>query len=197
MRALNLRACMTARLVSSRAGDPSREAEVVLDPPRRAGLSAERGPLDTSVSRPSEAPYTAAPSPAGPPPTTSRSTSSRAASSRPIPSARETSPVDGPCSSAPPGSRTSGRLAASSPRRARPRRRPRVGIAPREGQQVVARELDRPQRRGRRARPDDLEADAFGPLQRLAPRDEGREQEVAERPVLEQQRPQASRSTAM
>jgi hypothetical protein len=38
----------------------------------------------TSVSRPSEAPYTAAPSPAGPPPTTTRSTSSREASSRPI-----------------------------------------------------------------------------------------------------------------
>src|SRR6185503_6285277 len=28
------------------AADPGREAEVVLDPPRRAGLSAERGALD-------------------------------------------------------------------------------------------------------------------------------------------------------
>ena len=39
-------------------------------------------------------------------------------------------------------------------------------------------------------RTDDLETDALHALQRLAPRDEGREHEVAERAVLVQQRSQ-------
>ena len=46
MRAPNLRAWVIARLVSSRAADPGREAEVVLDPPRGPGLAAEHGALD-------------------------------------------------------------------------------------------------------------------------------------------------------
>ena len=46
MRARNLRACVTARLVSSAPLMPRRKAEVVLDPARRAGLAAERGALD-------------------------------------------------------------------------------------------------------------------------------------------------------
>src|SRR5213079_1040159 len=90
------------------AADAGGEAEVVLDPARRARLPAERGALDNERPSPSDAPYTAAPSPAGPAPTTSRSTSSRGASSRPTPSARESCPAVGRRSSAPPGRRTSG-----------------------------------------------------------------------------------------
>ena len=39
-------------------------------------------------------------------------------------------------------------------------------------------------------RPDHLETDAVNLLQRLAPRDEGREEQVAQGAVLEQERPQ-------
>ena len=39
-------------------------------------------------------------------------------------------------------------------------------------------------------RADDLDADSLDLLERLAPRDERRQQEVAERPVVEQQRPE-------
>src|SRR2546423_557174 len=37
-------------------------------------------------------------------------------------------------------------------------------------------------------RTDDLDSDALDPLKRLAPRDEGAEHQVAERPVLEEER---------
>ena len=63
-------------------------------------------------------------------------------------------------------------------------------VAPGERQAVAAREVDHPHRGRRRVRADDLEADALDLLQRLAPRDERREQQVAERPVLEEQRAQ-------
>jgi hypothetical protein len=43
---------------------------------------------------------------------------------------------------------------------------------------------------------DDLEAHALDLLQRLTPLHEGRQHEVAERAVLEQERAEASRSTA-
>ena len=46
MRALNLRAWADRAARKLRAADPGREPEVVLDPPRRAGLAAERGALD-------------------------------------------------------------------------------------------------------------------------------------------------------
>ena len=100
-----------------RAGDPRREPEVVLDPPRRARLAAERGALDDerlealgrAVDGGAEPGRTAADD--------DRSTSSRGASSRPIPSARETCPVDGPRSSP---RRAAGRAAARRSSRAAP-----------------------------------------------------------------------------
>ena len=61
---------------------------------------------------------------------------------------------------------------------------------PREGETVGACEVEHPHRRLRRPRADDLEADALDALQRLPPGDEGREDEVAERSVVEQDRAQ-------
>jgi hypothetical protein len=46
VRALNLRACVTARARELGAADSRGKAEVVLDPARRPGLAAERGALD-------------------------------------------------------------------------------------------------------------------------------------------------------
>jgi hypothetical protein len=48
-------------------------------------------------------------------------------------------------------------------------------------------ELDQPPRLRRLARPDDLEPDPLPLLQHLPPLDEGGEQEVGERAVLEEQ----------
>ena len=52
VRALNFRACVTARLVSSVPADAGRKAEVVLDPARGGGLSAERRRLDYQRRQP-------------------------------------------------------------------------------------------------------------------------------------------------
>jgi hypothetical protein len=60
-------------------------------------------------------------------------------------------------------------------------------VAPRERQPVTAREVEDPHRRRGRARAEDLEPDARDALQRLASRDEGREQQVADLLVLEHQ----------
>jgi len=65
-----------------------------------------------------------------------------------------------------------------------------VGVAPHVRQARPSRPLDRPPRRLRRARPDDLDADAVALLQDLATPDEGRQDHVAQRRVLEQQRSQ-------
>ena len=61
-------------------------------------------------------------------------------------------------------------------------------VQPVRGQPVAAGEIDHPPRRVGRLRPDDVHADARAALQPLAARDERREQQVAERAVLEQQR---------
>src|SRR5450755_94630 len=63
-------------------------------------------------------------------------------------------------------------------------------VAPGQWQTVAASELQQPQGRGRRARSEDLEAEVSDLLHRLPPRDERREQQIAERPVIEQQRSQ-------
>ena len=65
-----------------------------------------------------------------------------------------------------------------------------LGVAPGVRQARAPHVVDHLARRGRRPRPDDLDTDALVLLQRLAARDERREQHVAERAVLEQQRPQ-------
>jgi hypothetical protein len=63
-------------------------------------------------------------------------------------------------------------------------------VVPRVGQVVGPGELEQPSRRFGRARPHDLEADSLNLLEGLAPGDEGREQEIAELAVLEQQIPE-------
>ena len=99
------------------AGDARREAEIVLDPPRRAGLPAQRRALHDervetlrgAVDRGAEA---------------RRPTADHeevdllvGCSSSPIPSARDSSPLLGLNSSGPPGRRTSGRRRrAAAPR---------------------------------------------------------------------------------
>ncbi len=55
---------------------------------------------------------------------------------------------------------------------------------------VRARELEHPHRRLRTVRTDDLQADPLHTLQRLAPRDERGEEQVAERAVLVEERAQ-------
>ena len=80
----------------------------------------------------------------------------------------------------PPGSRTSGGSAPSGG----------AVVLPGEWEPVGADEVEHLHRRLGRARPDDLEADPLDALERLSPGDEGREDEVAERPVVEQQRAQ-------
>ncbi len=146
----------------------------------------------TSVSRPSEAPYTAAPRPgragadneqvdllarrelAADPERARDLAGGRAAQ---LGAARQ------------PDQRQARLIEAGDQRRRRWIVRA-VRVAPGERQAVAARELEHPHRRFGRVRPDDLETDALDPLERLAPRDEGRQHEVAERAVLVQQRAQ-------
>src|ERR1700729_2983013 len=63
-----------------------------------------------------------------------------------------------------------------------------LGVAPSERQAIAAGEGQYLHRRPGRARAHDLEADALDPLQGLAPGDEGREHEIAERLVLVEER---------
>ena len=60
-------------------------------------------------------------------------------------------------------------------------------LLPRVGQAVRPSEFEQPHRGLGRARPHDLEADSLDPLQGFAPGDTGRQQDVAELTVLEQQ----------
>src|SRR3954467_4520148 len=160
----------------------------------------------TRVSRPSDAPYTAAPKPAGPPPMMARSTSSCGPSSAPIPSARPTRPPPRARSSAPPppepatGPAQLGAAREPHERQlGRGHRRDQLGqlgivlvlrVVPRVRQPPAPPVVDHRARGRRRPRPDDLDADALMPLERLAARDEGREEHVAEGAVVEQQRTQ-------
>ena len=57
-----------------------------------------------------------------------------------------------------------------------------------KGSRLLRSEVEHPHRRGGRVRADDLQPEPCDRLQRLAPRDEGGQDEVAQRPVLEQQR---------
>ena len=65
-----------------------------------------------------------------------------------------------------------------------------LGVPPRVGQPRPPHGVDHRPGRGGRARADDLDADAVMALQRLAASDERAQEEVAERAVLEQERPQ-------
>ena len=82
-----------------------------------------------------------------------------------------------------------GRFQLGATRQAHDRRRAvhRL-VAPAERQAVAARVVEHPHRGDGRARADDLEPEPLDRLQRLPPGDEGGEDEVAQRPVLEQLR---------
>ena len=171
-----------ARLADGAAGqlgatDAGREAEVVLDPARRSGLTAERGALDDqrveplggAVDRGGEAGGTAAHDEQvdflvrrqlAADPERAQHFASRGM--RQLDAARQ-----------------------SHERRLRSVRR--RGLVPGKREPVGADEVEHLHGGFRRARPDDLDADALDALERLPPSDEGREDEVAERSVVEQQ----------
>ena len=187
-----MRACTTARLVSSDPVIPAGKPEVVLDPARFARLPTERGALDDqrlealggAVDGGAEAGRAGSDDEqvdlfAG------RELASDAERPRQLAG-------DGACISTPPGRRTSGRLEGSRPATsaAASGSSAELRIAPGERQPVAADELEQPHRRRERVRADDLEPEPGDLLQRLAARDERREHEDAERPVVEQQRAQ-------
>ena len=174
------------------AADPGREAEVVLDPARGAGLAAQRRALDDervealrgAVDRGAEAGRAAADHDAGRPP--------RAARARARCRARATSsPLVGLRSS---GRRAAARAGAprARGRRAAPPRpgRRRARVAPVWGRRLRLANSTIRRVGAERARPDDLDPDPVELLERLAPRHERRQQQVGQRAVLEQQRPQ-------
>ena len=173
------------------AGDPGREAEVVLDPPRRARLAAERRALDDERVQ-----------------ALRRAVDGRAEAGG---AAADDQQVD----------LLARRKLEADPERARDlarRRAAQVGPAGEPHERQARRVELRDQRRGLRSSCAGsrqvngsrllrakssiriVAAEECGPtistpmpcdvLQRLAPRDERREQEVAERPVVEQERPQ-------
>ena len=199
MRAPNFRACVIALAVSSEPLMPGREAEVVLDPARRARLAAERAALDDERVEP-----------------LGRSVDGRAETRRAAPDDHEVDLLAR--SELEPDAERPGHLAGRRIAQLRPAGQPHqrqlvvtkafdqrdrrdvlraTRVHPRGRQPVAAGELDHPSRRVGRLRPDDVHADALAALQPLAAGDERRQQEVAERPVLEQQRLSSSRSTAM
>ena len=195
MRAPNLRAWVTARLVSSRAADPGREAEVVLDPPRGPGLAAEHGALDRPACR--GPPRRRRPrrrgrpgrrrGPAGRPP---RAAPARARSRAPARARRcSAAAARRRRAGAPAGSRpaSSPSISAAASRRSRPgRARCRAGAAPRE--------VDQPPGLAPSRRGPMISIPIPSPLlEQFAALDEGGEQQVGERAVLEQQLPQRLR----
>ena len=181
MRALNLRAWVTARLVSSVPLMPGGEAEVVLDPAGRAGLAAERGALDDQRVEPFGG-------------AVDRGGEARRA-------AADDQQVDllARCELEPDPERAQhlagGRaVQLSSAGQPHERQRAAVRAAPSScqvyGEPVRAREIEHPHRRLGAVRADDLEADPLHALQRLAAGDERGEEQVAERAVLVEERAQ-------
>ena len=191
VRALNLRAWVTARLVSSEPADPGREAEVVLDPARGAGLPAERRAFDDErletlgrpVHRGSEAGRSAADhdqvdllarGELEPDPERTRDLAAGRVA--------QLDPAGEPHERHVPGIEPVDQRRVARDRRV-------LRVVPGVRQPIAPGELDDPPRRLRRARTDDLHPDVLL-LERLASRHEGRQQQVAQRAVLEQQRAQ-------
>ena len=169
------------------AADPGREAEVVLDPPRRPGLAAEHVALDHQRVQALRG-----------------AVDRRAEPRRP---AADDQQVDL-------FARRQLEADAERPRQLAVRRPPQVdaarqphqrdllrrqvgdqrcrlgvlvGVAPGVGEPLAFRVLGQVPGRVVPGRPDDLEADALDPLQHFAALDEGREQRVGEDAVLEEQ----------
>ena len=158
------------------AADAGREAEVVLDPARGAGLAAQRRALDDqrvealggSVDRGGQARRAGADDEQVDLLTWRElaAHSERAQQLAP----RRMLELD----------------ATGEPNERRLRSGWCLRVLPAERQPVGTDEIQHRHRRLGRARPDDLESEALDALKRLAAGDEGRQDEVAERPVVEQ-----------
>ena len=174
------------------SADAGREAEVVLDPARHAGLAAQHRALHHQRGQALRG-----------------AVDRRAEACRPAPHHDEVDLLAGSELGAdaqrPPHLSPTGRPQLGAARQPHERqllrRDPRdqlgqrgigvvLGVAPRVREARTAHVLDHRAGRGRRPRPDDLDSDALVRLERLPARDEGREQHVAERAVLEEHRPQ-------
>ena len=174
-----------ARLADGAAGelgaaDAGREAEVVLDPARRSGLAAERGALDDQRVEPFGGAVDGGGEAGG-----------AAADDEQVDFLARRQLAADPERAQHLASRWVLQLGAageSHERRLRSVRR--CGLLPGEREPVGAGEVEHPHRRLGRTRPDDLEADPLDALERLPAGDEGREDEVAERSVVEQERAQ-------
>ena len=156
------------------SGDAGGEAEVVLDPARRAGLPAQGAALDDERLEPLRRAVHGGAQARGP-----------AADHHEVDlfPARE-HPSD-PERARHLADRGRSQLGATGQAHDR-RRAVRRLVAPVERQAVAAREVEHPHRGGGRARADDLESESLDRLQRFSPGDERGQDEVAQRPVLEQ-----------
>ena len=163
-----------------RAADTRWEAEIVLDSSRRPGLAAERGALDDERLEPFGG-------------AVDRGSEPRRAGAH-----DQQVDLFARCELEPDPDRAqylAGGWAVqlSSAGQSHERQRAalgRGGIFPRVREPVRARKLEHPHRWLGAVRADDLEADPLHALQRLAAGDEGGEDEVAERAVLVEERPQ-------
>jgi hypothetical protein len=159
------------------ARDSSREAEVILDPAGGSSLATESGALDDQRVEP----FGGAVHGGG----ESRGAAADHEQVDLLPS------LELPAHSERPEDVAVGRvLQLSAAGQAHQRRLLAAGrrrLLPRVGQAVCPNEFEQPHRGLGRTRPHDLEADSLDPLQGFAPGDEGREQDVAELTVLEQQ----------
>ena len=171
-----------ARLADGAAGelgaaDAGREAEVVLDPARRSGLAAERGALDDQRVEPLGGAVDGGGEAGG-----------AAADDEQVDFLARRQLASDPERAQHLASRGVLQLgAAREPHERRLRSVRRCGLVPGEREPVGAGEVEHLHRRLGRARSDDLEADPLDALERLPAGDEGREDEVAERSVVEQE----------
>ena len=164
-----------------RTTDPRREPEVVLDAPRRSRLPAERRAVDDERLEPFRGAVDGG---------------TEAGGARADHEQVDFLPASELAADPQRAIDLAGRRGAQlhTARQAHERQARRVesgvGFLPCEREAIAPGVLEHPHRRLRRSRAHDLQTDAFDLLQCLAARDEGREQEVAQRSVLEQHRTQ-------
>ena len=162
-----------------RAADPGREAEVVLDPARGPGLAAEHGALDHERIQP-----------------LGGTVDGGAEAGRAAADDEQVDPLGRGELEADP--ERSGELAVARPLELLSARQADEGqplrvellagaVVPAVREAHPARELDQPAGVRGVAVADDLDPDPLAPLQQLAAADEGGEQQVGERRILEQQ----------
>ena len=163
-----------------RAADAGREAEIVLDPARRSGLAAQRSALDDQRVEPLGGTVDRSGEAGGP-----------GAHDQQVDFLARRELAADPERAQQLASRWVQQLdPAGEPNEWGLRSACRLVVLPAEWEPVRANEVQHLHRPRGCARSDDLEADSFDALERLSPGDEGREDEVAKRTVVEQQRAQ-------